>query len=108
MSSQSATERELREEIAELRIRLEEAKETLRAIQYDEVDALVINTAQGNQVYTLQGQDAELNRFRGEILGQISDAVIVVDQQQYINLYKCSRRRNVFLYLLASDRPPFI
>ncbi|MGZ4995058.1 MAG: hypothetical protein ACXV79_12950, partial [Methylobacter sp.] len=69
-------------ENAKLRARLDEAEETLRAIRNGEIDALVVETPAGSQVFTLQGQDAELNRFRGEILAQISDAVIVVDEDQ--------------------------
>jgi hypothetical protein len=37
--------------------RLEEAEETLRAIRQGEVDALVVQGAQGEQVYTLKGAD---------------------------------------------------
>lgn len=43
--------------IAELRQRLAEAEETLRAITSGEVDALVVNTRQGEQVFTLEGAD---------------------------------------------------
>jgi PAS domain S-box-containing protein len=45
------------EEIAELRYRLEEAEETLRAIQSGAVDALVVQEAAGHRVYTLEGAD---------------------------------------------------
>jgi PAS domain S-box-containing protein len=44
-------------EIPELRRRLEEAEETLRAIRSGEVDALVVEGAGGNRVFTLQGAD---------------------------------------------------
>ena len=44
-------------EIAELRQRLEEAEETVRAIQTGGVDALVVQEAQGSRVYTLEGAD---------------------------------------------------
>lgn len=84
MSTQSANEQALRAENAELRARLDEAEETLRAIRRGEIDALVVETPAGSQIFTVQGQDAELNRFRGEILAQISDAVIVVDDDQRV------------------------
>jgi len=48
---------ELLREIAELRERLADAEETLRAITSGEVDALVVNTKVGEQVFTLQGAD---------------------------------------------------
>ncbi len=44
-------------QVKNLRVRLEEAEETLRAIRGGEVDALVISGAKGEQVYTLQGAD---------------------------------------------------
>lgn len=44
-------------DIEELRTRLEEAEETLRAIRSGEVDALVINGAAGEQIFTLKGAD---------------------------------------------------
>ncbi len=44
-------------EIAELRLRLEEAEETIRAIRSGAVDAFVIEVPHGAQVYTLQTAD---------------------------------------------------
>src|ERR1043165_8058812 len=44
-------------EIVELRRRLEEAEETLRAIREGEVDALVMNGPDGEVVYTLASAD---------------------------------------------------
>ena len=38
----------------------------------------------GRMIYTLQGMDAETNRFRGEMLAQVSDAVIAVDGEERI------------------------
>jgi len=84
MSTQSSAQQILLAENAELRARLDEAEETLRAIHNGEIDALVVETPTGSQIFTLQGQDAELNRFRGEILAQISDAVIVVDDDNRV------------------------
>lgn len=84
MSTQSFTQQTLLAENVELRARLDEAEETLRAIHGGEIDALVVETSAGSQIFTLQGQDAELNRFRGEILAQISDAVLVVDDDQRV------------------------
>ncbi|MDD3269275.1 MAG: PAS domain S-box protein [Syntrophomonadaceae bacterium] len=45
------------QENLELRLRLEEAEETLRAIREGEVDGLIINSSQGEQVFTLVGAD---------------------------------------------------
>ncbi len=45
------------QENQELRLRLDEAEETLRAIRQGEVDALIVNGSQGEQVFTLVGAD---------------------------------------------------
>ena len=71
MHTESRTKSILLMENDELRARLEQAEETLRAIRSGEVDALVIESAAGPRVYTLQGVEAALNRFRGEILAQV-------------------------------------
>src|SRR5689334_13396275 len=44
-------------EIVELRRRLEEAEETLRAIREGEVDALVVDGPQGEVIYTMTSAD---------------------------------------------------
>lgn len=44
-------------EIAELKLRLEEAEETLRAIREGAVDAFVVAESSGERVYTLEGAD---------------------------------------------------
>lgn len=44
-------------ELAELRVRLAEAEEALRAIRSGEVDAVVVAGKQGPQVFTLQGAE---------------------------------------------------
>ena len=51
------TRKELLKEMDELRQRLADAEETLRAITSGEVDALVVNTRLGQRVFTLQGAD---------------------------------------------------
>ncbi len=48
---------ELLSENERLRYRLEEAEETLHAIQSGEVDALVVSSPVGDQVFTLQGAE---------------------------------------------------
>lgn len=48
---------ELLQQNTELRADLAEANETLRAIRSGEVDAIVVSTTQGNQVFTLKSAD---------------------------------------------------
>jgi hypothetical protein len=55
MATDNRTCTELLSEIETLRLRLEEAEDTLQAIQSGEVDALVISRPEGEQVFTLQG-----------------------------------------------------
>ena len=49
--------RELQKKIATLENELAEAKETLRAIHAGEIDALVIATPKGDQIFTLKGAE---------------------------------------------------
>jgi PAS domain S-box-containing protein len=84
MKTSTTPKSSLRAECDELRVRLEEAEDILAAIRSGEVDALVVESASGPRLFTLPGLDAETNRFRGEILAQISDAVIVSDGEQRV------------------------
>jgi len=93
MTSPTIPEEHLREENAQLRTRLEEAENTLRAIRSGEVDALVVETADGPQVFMLQGVDAESNRFRGELLEQVSDSIIAVDAEDRITFFNAAAAR---------------
>jgi signal transduction histidine kinase len=57
MIPNSPSRAELLAEKADLRIRLEEAEETLRAIGAGEVDALVVSGPDGDHVFTLKGAE---------------------------------------------------
>lgn len=76
-----------------LRVRLEEAEEMLRAIRGGEVDALVVQGTSGPRIYMLQGQDAETNRIRGEMLANVSDAVIAVDGADCVTYLNAAAER---------------
>ena len=54
-------------EVEDLRARLLEAEETLRAIRRGEVDALVVAGTQGDQVFTLMGADHSYRIFLEEM-----------------------------------------
>jgi PAS domain S-box-containing protein len=82
-------------------VRLEEAEEMLRAIRSGAVDALVVDSAAGPQVYVLQGLDAELNRLHAEMLAQVSDAVIAVDNDDRIAYVNAAAER---LYGVTASR----
>ncbi|HTP65920.1 MAG TPA: PAS domain-containing protein [Geobacteraceae bacterium] len=57
MAAVNRPAKELLAEIEDLRIRLEEAEETLRAIGSGEVDAFVVSGPEGPQVFTLKGAE---------------------------------------------------
>ncbi len=80
-------------ENAELRARLEESEETLRAIRTGEVDALVVDGVVGPQVFILQSSDAESNRFRSDILSKVSDAVVAIDNDRRIIFINAAAER---------------
>lgn len=62
MSSNRTIERFI-EEIKQLKLRLEEAEETIRAIREGGIDAIVVQAPKGEQVYTLSGEDAIYRRL---------------------------------------------
>ena len=93
MRAESPTDAALLAENAILRTRLEEAEQTLQAIRTGVVDALVVETSTGPQIFILQGLDAESNRFRGEILAQVSDAVITIDDDQRVTYLNAAAER---------------
>jgi len=71
-------------EVAGLKARLAEAEDALRAIRMGEVDALVGDVAGNSQLFVLQSSDVESNRFHGEILSKVNDAVIAFDMEGHI------------------------
>ena len=84
---------QLNRENAELRARLEKAEHTLRGIRTVEVEALVVETADGPKGFTRRGRVAESNRVRGEILAQVSDAVVAVDNDQRVTYLNTAAER---------------
>ena len=84
MTPHASPEEQLRAENTELRARVAEAEETLRAIRSGEVEALVVETAVSPQVFSLDTAGAASNRLRGDILAQVSDAVGMIDNDERI------------------------
>ena len=66
--------------VAELRRRLAEAEESLQAIRKGEVDAFVINTPTGDQIYTLQGTDTIYRK----ILEEMAEGAITLSDNNII------------------------
>ena len=86
------TQAELREENARLRLRLEEAEQTLDAIRRSDVDALVVDGPEGKQLYTLSGAD-QIYRIIVETMNEAAvllrpDGLIVFCNQRFCDLMR--------------------
>lgn len=77
---------ELQEELDDLRSKLSEAKETLRAIRSGEVDALVVSTGAGDRVFTLQSAD-----YSYRVLVESMNEGAVILAEDGVILYSNSR-----------------
>ena len=72
------------EDVTGMRQRLAELEDTLHAIRTGQVDALV----HGHDIFTLESAESASNRFRGQVLEQISETVVALDNEEritYIN-----------------------
>ncbi len=80
-------------ELVELRLRLAEAEQTLRAIGSGEVDAVVVAGGQGQQVFTLQGAEHAyrmlIESMNEGALTLTSGAVILYANQSFAQMVKC-------------------
>jgi signal transduction histidine kinase/CheY-like chemotaxis protein len=57
MNATAQTREQLTDEVADLRVGLAEARDTLRAIRSGDVDAVLVHGPQGEQLFTLKGAD---------------------------------------------------
>jgi len=76
----------LREQLAELRARLREPEEIIRAIRQGEVDAVVVNDRRGDRVYSLRSADL---LYRG-MIEEMKDGAVALDPSGlivYANAY---------------------
>ena len=80
-------------ELAELRVRLTEAEETVRAIRTGEVDAVVITARQGAQVFTLEGAEHAyrvlIESMNEGALTLMADKTILYANQCFARMVKC-------------------
>ncbi|MGZ6346307.1 MAG: HD domain-containing phosphohydrolase [Anaerolineales bacterium] len=85
------TQKQLIVENEDLRARLDEAEETLRAIRTGEVDAIIVSGTDGDHIFTLkQAEDALQNseeRFRA-ILKSAPITIFATDKQGIITLHE--------------------
>jgi PAS domain S-box-containing protein len=92
MNSAEHANEQLRNEVAELRTRLDEANDTLRSIRAGEVDALLVPGPHGDQLFTLKGAD-EPYRVLIEEMNQgavtlSADGSILYCNRRFANLLK--------------------
>ena len=57
MNPAARTQKQLTKDVADLRVRLAEATEVMRAIRIGDVDAVLVQGPQGDQLFTLKGAD---------------------------------------------------
>src|SRR5215467_1938830 len=90
MSMAEKTENPAEYELIELRQRLEEAEETLRAIRSGEVDALVIDSPKGEAIYTLTSADYPYRLMIDEMnQGAVSvspDSIILYNNRNFAGI----------------------
>ncbi|MGA7409341.1 MAG: PAS domain S-box protein [Bryobacteraceae bacterium] len=83
---------DLREFVADLQQRLEDAEETLRALRNGEVDAVVVTGPDGERVYTLKGADEAYRVLvEGMSEGALTlglDGVILYSNEQFASSVK--------------------
>jgi PAS domain S-box-containing protein len=86
-----------RRKVAELRARLAEAQETLRAIRSGEVDAVVVTDTSGPRVYTLEGAEHAyrvlIESMNEGALTLTANNVILYANQCFAKMVKCPLER---------------
>lgn len=82
---------ELEAELEELRIQLDEANDTIEAIRSGQIDALVVQTEKGNQLYTLKSADHPYRVF----IEKMNEGAITVNPEGVIMYCNSSFSRMV-------------
>jgi PAS domain S-box-containing protein len=110
MKKKDKSRDELLLEVEKLRMQLEEAEETLRAIRSGEVDALVVRGAQGEQVYTLKGAEQPyrtlIEDMREGAVILAADDTIIYSNQGFARMLKMPLEKMIgsrIQYLILPD-----
>jgi PAS domain S-box-containing protein len=115
MTAENPSHSELLAEMAEIRSRLEEAEETLRAIGNGEVDAFVVSGPEGDQVFTLKGAEQPY-RILVETMNEgaatlAADGTILYCNNRLANMLQMPLEnligKQLGSYLSPADRPHF-
>lgn len=83
----------LQARVADLQDRLAAAEETLRAIHHGEVDAIMVETGDGPQLFTLASAQSAAQRFQSHAISQVSDAVVATDSDDRITFFNAAAER---------------
>src|SRR5689334_18931840 len=78
---------DLRRQVADLEERLKAAEDTLRAITQGDIDAILLDTAEGPQLFTLASAQSAAQRFQVHALSQVTDAVVAYDNDRRITFF---------------------
>ena len=111
MNKSYRTRQQLLDELQELKSRMMEAEETLRAIRGGEVDGLVVSTAEGDRVFTLTGAEHPY-RVMVETMNEgavtlASDGTILFCNQRFAAIVKGSLEEvmgsSIYQYISSTD-----
>jgi len=115
MNKSHRTRQQLLDEFEDLTSRLIEAEETLRAIRGGEVDALVVSTPQGDQVFTLSGAD-QAYRVMVETMNEgaitlSADGIILFCNQRFADIVQQPLGKvigsSIYQYFSSTDLQSF-
>ncbi len=102
MGSLEVSQKDPQQEIRELRAQLAESQETLCAIRKGEVDALVVSTPEGQQIFTLRGAD---QTYRTIIEQMQEGAVTLTEDGRELRMVELKKEVNALCRRLGDPRP---
>ena len=105
--------RELIAENEDLRARLEEAEETLRAIRSGEVDSLIVMSEMGEQIFTLTGADQSfrmlVENMNEGALTVNADGMIIYANRRFAEMLKMPLEKvigaSIYLWIAPDSQP---
>ncbi len=115
MNTNERTREQLLDDLQELKERIAESEETLRAIVSGEVDGLVVHAAEGDRVFTLSGADLPY-RIMIEAMNEgavtlAADGTILFCNQRFADIVSGSLENiigtTIYRYFSSTDLPLF-
>ncbi|MFZ3056766.1 MAG: sigma 54-interacting transcriptional regulator [Smithella sp.] len=111
MKKADKTRQQLLDELQELKDRMMESEETLRAILSGEVDGLVVKTEEGDRVFTLSGADhpyrVMVETMTEGAVTMGTDGTILFCNQRFANIVKGPLEKivgsSIYQYLSSTD-----